>query len=126
MEEIDLKYSSTHEWVRVDGDLATIGITEYAQSELGEIVYVELPKAGITINAGDVFGVVESVKTVSDLVSPVSGEIVEVNEDLPDSPEMINEDPYNSGWLIIVKLADPSELDSLMNAIEYEEFVQGL
>lgn len=126
MEHSDLKYSATHEWASVDGELATIGITEYAQSELGDIVYIELPKAGITISAGTVFGVVESVKTVSDLVSPVSGEIVEVNDDLPDTPELVNEDPYKSGWLIIVKLTDPSELDGLMTAEEYEEFTQGL
>jgi len=118
----DLKYSKTHEWVRVEDDTATIGITDYAQNELGDIVNIELPEPGDTLQAGQRFGSIDSVKAVSDLISPVSGEVLEVNEDLVESPELINEDPYTSGWMIIVKMDDPSELGELMTAEQYDEF----
>lgn len=120
----DLRYSNTHEWARVADDLATVGITDHAQSELGDIVYLELPKVGTTIQQGDMFGTIESVKTVSDLTSPVSGEILEVNDELPDAPELVNEEPYGGGWLIIVKMETPGEADELMTADQYESFIQ--
>jgi glycine cleavage system H protein len=120
----ELRYSTSHEWVRVDDDLATIGITDHAQSELGDVVYLELPRVGAAIQAGVVFGTIESVKTVSDLVSPVGGEIVEVNEDLPDTPELVNEEPYAGGWMIIVKMESAGEVEDLMTAEEYERFIQ--
>lgn len=120
----DLRYSNTHEWVRVEDNLATVGITDHAQSELGDIVYLELPKVGATVMAGDMFGTVESVKTVSDLTSPVSGEVVEVNEELPETPELVNEEPYGGGWMIIVKLDTPGDVDELMTADQYEAFIQ--
>ncbi|HET6387619.1 MAG TPA: glycine cleavage system protein GcvH [Armatimonadota bacterium] len=122
----ELKYSKTHEWVRLEGNLATIGITDYAQSELGDIVYCDLPDIGRTIHAEEVFGSVESVKAVTDLYSPLTGDVTEVNEEAIDSPEIINEEPYSSGWMIIVKLEDPSEMDALMSAEEYEEFIENL
>jgi glycine cleavage system H protein len=120
----DLRYSNTHEWVRVDDDLATIGITDHAQSELGDIVYLELPKVGAPVMAGGMFGTIESVKTVSDLTSPVSGEVVEVNDELPEAPELVNEEPYGGGWMIIVKMDTPVELDELMTDEQYETFIQ--
>ena len=120
----DLKYSNTHEWVRVDDDLATVGITDHAQSELGDIVYLELPKVGSAVIAGGMFGTIESVKTVSDLTSPVSGDIVEVNDELPEAPELVNEESYGGGWIIIVKMDTPSEIDELMTADQYETFIQ--
>jgi len=119
----DLYYSEEHEWVRVEGDLAYIGITDYAQESLGSIVYVELPSTGSRIEKGEVLGVVESVKAASDVFSPVSGEIVEVNEELNDSPELINEDPYEN-YIAVIKMEDTSELDTLMNHTEYEAFVE--
>jgi glycine cleavage system H protein len=117
----DLRYSRTHEWVRVEGDTATIGITDFAQNELGDIVYLELPEVGRALQQSDVFGTVESVKAVSDLYAPVSGEVLEVNDELPESPEEINQDPYVRGWMIIVKMDDPSELDELLTAKQYEQ-----
>ena len=120
----DLKYSNTHEWVRVDDDLATVGITDHAQSELGDIVYLELPKVGAPVMAGGIFGTIESVKTVSDLTSPVSGEVVEVNDELPEAPELVNDEPYSGGWMIIVKMDTPVELDELMTADQYEILIQ--
>lgn len=117
----DLLYTSEHEWVRVEGNRAYVGITDYAQHSLGEIVYVELPEVGDELNAGDVFSVIESVKAASDSYLPVSGKIVEVNEELSDSPQLINEDPYGS-WIVVVEMANKSELDKLMTAEEYEEF----
>lgn len=117
----DLFYSNDHEWVRVEGEKAYIGITDYAQHSLGEIVYVELPGVGDEFAAGDVFSVIESVKAASDSYLPVSGKIVEVNEELSDSPQLVNEDPYGS-WIVVVEMSDKSELDDLMNAQEYEEF----
>lgn len=116
----NLKYSSTHEWVKPEDGFATLGITDYAQSELGEIVFVELPKVGAKCDKGDVLGTIESYKTVSDLMCPVSGEVVEVNSTLADSPQFVNESPYEQGWLIKLKLSDPSELDGLMSAEQYE------
>ena len=119
----DLKYDREHEWVRLDGDVATIGISHFAQDQLGEVVYVDLPSVGDTLAAGDSFGEVESVKSVSELFCPVTGEIVEVNDALSDAPEVVNEDPYGDGWMIKVKLADTSEVDGLMDADGYEAFL---
>jgi glycine cleavage system H protein len=117
----DLRYSPTHEWVRAEGNTATIGITDFAQNELGDVVYLELPDVGRTLQKGDVFGTVESVKAVSDLYTPVSGEVIEVNDELPESPEEINQDPYVRGWMIIMTMEDPSELDDLLTAEQYEQ-----
>lgn len=119
----DLMYDREHEWVKVDGDVATIGVSHFAQDQLGEVVYVDLPSAGDAVNAGESFGEVESVKSVSELFSPVSGEIVEVNEALADTPETVNEDPYGDGWMVKIRLADASEVDGLMSADEYEAFL---
>lgn len=116
----NLKYSSSHEWVKVEGDQATIGITDFAQHELGDVVYLELPKAGSSFRAGSVFGTVESVKAVSDLYAPVSGDVLKVNEPLQDGPEGVNNSPYDTGWMVVVKLTNPSELDALMDAAAYE------
>jgi len=118
-----LKYSKEHEWVAAEESSATIGITDYAQDQLGEIVYVELPAVGDKISKDDPFGVVESVKAVSDVYAPISGTVVEVNKELPESPEMINEDPYGDGWLIKIEVGDSAELDDLMDHEEYEEMV---
>lgn len=115
----ELKYTSDHEWVRVEGDVATIGITEFAQSELGDIVFVEIETVGDTLNAHDVFGTVEAVKTVSDLYLPVSGDIIEKNADLDSNPQNVNEDPYGNGWMIKVKMSNPSEVDGLLTAEAY-------
>lgn len=120
----NLKYSTTHEWVKAEDDLATIGITDHAQSELGDIVYLELPNTGITVQKEDVFGTIESIKTVSDLLAPVSGRVVEVNEELPETPERVNEEPYTSGWMVIIKMENPSEVEDLMTADQYESFIQ--
>jgi glycine cleavage system H protein len=116
----DLKYTNSHEWVRVDGHVATIGITDYAQSELGDIVYVDLPTQGRVLNSGDGFGSVESVKTVSDVYTPVSGEVVEVNEALGAQSELLNSDPYGKGWMVKVRLSDPSQTGSLLDAQSYK------
>ena len=118
-----LKYSKEHEWVLVEGKTATIGITEYDQEELGDIVYVELPEIGEKIVKDDPFGAVESVKAVSDVYAPVSGNVLEVNDVLPDNPETINDDPYGDGWMIRVNLTDPDDLKDLMDADEYAEYV---
>lgn len=118
-----LMYSNDHEWVRVEGDKAYIGITDYAQHALGEIVYVELPGVGDEINAGDVFGVIESVKAASDSYLPISGKVLEVNEELSDSPQLINESPYES-WIVAVEMTDKAELDNLMNEQAYKEFCE--
>ncbi len=118
-----LKYSKEHEWVATEGSVATVGITDYAQDQLGEIVYVELPAVGDKISKDDPFGVVESVKAVSDIYAPLSGTVIEINEDLPESPEVVNEDPYGDGWLIKVKISDAAELDDLLDNEEYEELV---
>ncbi len=120
----DVKFSKSHEWVRAAGDMATIGISDFAQEELGDIVNVDLPKPGTTVRAGEPFGSVDSVKAVSDLLSPVTGEVVEVNEDVEASPELINEEPYGTGWLIIIKMDDASEIDALMGSKDYEQFIE--
>ena len=119
----DLKFDKEHEWLRVEGDIATVGISDYAQDQLGEVVYLDLPSVGDSLIAGETFGEIESVKSVSELYSPVSGEVVEVNEDIDGAPENVNSDPYGAGWMVKVRLADPSQLDSLMSAEEYESFV---
>jgi glycine cleavage system H protein len=117
----DLKYHAEHDWARVDGDTATLGITWYAQDSLGEVVFYDAPEIGATISKDASYAEVESVKAVSDVVAPLSGEIVEVNEGLKDSPEQINDDSYGEGWLVKVKLSDPSELDALMDSAKYQE-----
>ena len=122
----ELRYTREHEWVRVEGRIATIGITHYAQEELGDVVYVELPVAGEALAAGAEFGTVESVKAVSPLFAPISGEVVEVNEALIAGPENINEGPYEAGWMIKVSVVDENELDELMAAEAYEQFVDDL
>lgn len=119
----ELKYSKEHEWIRVEGNKAHIGITYFAQSELGDIVFVELPEVGDEVEADEPFGSVESVKTVSELYSPVSGEVIEVNELLADSPELVNESPYEKAWMIVVEMSDPSELDQHLDAAGYEKFI---
>lgn len=119
----DLRYDKEHEWVRAEGDVVVIGISDFAQDQLGEVVYVDLPAVGDTVTAGDTFGEVESVKSVSELFSPVSGEVVKVNDELDGAPEAVNEDAYGTGWMIEVKLADPSELDGLMSSGEYQDFI---
>lgn len=119
----DLKYTKEHEWVKLDGNVATVGITDYAQDSLGDVVYVELPQEGGTVTKNEPFGVVESVKAVSDLYSPVSGNVVEVNDAIVDTPEAINEDPYGDAWLIRVEIASADELDDLMSADDYQKFI---
>ena len=120
----DLLYSKEHEWVKVDGDVATIGVTDYAQSSLGDIVYVELPKVGSAIRQFSNVGVIESVKAVSDLFTPMSGEVVEVNAGLEGDPAAVNRDPYGSGWLMKVRLADPGEAQNLLGAADYDAIAQ--
>lgn len=122
----DLKYSKTDEWVRVEGDTAVIGITDYAQDQLGDVVYIELPWEGAASVADEQkFGDIESVKATSELISPVSGEIVRVNEALKEQPELVNDSPYEEGWMIAVKLSNPAQLDSLMTAEQYREYLEG-
>jgi glycine cleavage system H protein len=120
----DLHYSKDHEWVRVEGDVAVIGITDYAQNSLGDVVYVELPKVGEEFAANESFGSVESVKAVSEMFSPVSGTVAEVNEALNDEPEKVNGDPYGEGWMIRVRMSSPGQVDSLLTAAEYEDFTK--
>jgi glycine cleavage system H protein len=119
----DLKYVKTHEWVRLEGDTATVGITDFAQSELGDVVYVEVPEVGRVLNAGDPFGSVESVKTVSDVYAPVAGEVVEVNSALGAQSELINEDPYGKGWMIKLRVSDASALAGLLDADGYKSAI---
>jgi glycine cleavage system H protein len=119
----DYRYTKEHEWVSFEGDLAIVGITDYAQHELGDVVYVEFPKPGTKLNAGQSLGTVESVKAISDIYAPVSGEVAEVNSGLTETPETINKDPHGKGWLIKLKLANPAELSKLMNAAAYEAFI---
>lgn len=119
----DLKYTKDHEWVRIEGDHAFVGITDYAQSELGEIVFVDIATEGETVAQEEVFGSIEAVKTVSDLFMPVSGEVVEVNAELEDKPELVNEDAYGKGWLIKVALSDSSEVEGLLSADEYQKLI---
>ena len=120
----NIRYTSEHEWIRVDGNEAFVGITDYAQSELGEIVFVDVDTIGEQIGQGEVFGSVEAVKTVSDLNMPVSGEVLEFNEALNDQPELVNNDPYGEGWMIKISIADPAELDTLMDAAAYQASLQ--
>ncbi len=119
----NLKYSEEHEWLSVEGDIATIGITDHAQSELGDIVFVELPETGDAISKDEAFGSVEAVKAVSDLFAPVSGEVVEVNEDLEENPENVNSEPYGAGWMIKVKISDAGEMDALLTHEKYKELI---
>lgn len=119
----NLKYTKEHEWVKIEGDVATIGITDFAQGELGDIVYVEIETVGETLAAEDVFGTVEAVKTVSDLFMPVSGEVTELNSGIDADPEVVNRDPYGAGWMIKVKMTDPSEASSLLSASEYKDLI---
>lgn len=121
----DVKYTKDHEWAKADGDSVTIGINDYAQDQLGEIVFVEMPAVGDSFSAEDEFGSVESVKAVSEMYMPISGEIVAINEDLEDAPENVNEDCYQSGWIIKVKPSDPSEMDALMDKAAYLEMLKG-
>jgi len=121
---LDLKYSKEHEWVRVEGNRAYIGITDFAQDELGDIVFVELPEPGTVFTANGIFGTVESVKTVSDLFAPVSGKVVETNAGLVDAPENVNQDPYGTGWMIVVELSNPGELDALLPADAYQKHIE--
>ena len=116
----NLKYSKDHEWVRVEGEVAVVGITDYAQGELGDIVFVDIQTQGETLAVGDVFGAIEAVKTVSDAIMPVSGEIIEVNSELENTPEKVNKDPYGEGWMIKVKMSDLSELDNLLDHEQYK------
>ena len=121
----NLRYSQDHEWVAVDGDTIRVGITDYAQDALGDVVFVELPEVGAQVTAGSSFGEVESTKSVSDLYAPMSGEIVEVNGDLIDSPERINDDPYGDGWICRIKVSDSSQLDDLLDADAYQSLIEG-
>lgn len=119
----DLKYTSDHEWARLDGDTVVVGITDYAQGELGDVVFVELPEVGTEVSQGDSFGTIEAVKAVADLFSPISGEIVELNPVLEDAPETVNKDPYGEGWMVRITLSDPSQLDGLMDAEAYKKHI---
>ena len=121
----ELKYTKDHEWVKIEGDVATVGITDFAQGELGDIVYVEVETVDETLDKEEVFGTVEAVKTVSDLFLPLSGEIIEFNEALEDEPEKVNTDPYGEGWMIKIKISDASEVDSLMSDTDYKELIGG-
>jgi len=119
-----IKYSNDHEWVRVEGDVAFIGVTDFAQSELGDIVFIEVETLEEELDKGEVFGTIEAVKTVSDLMLPLGGEILEFNEKLEDQPELVNTDPYGEGWIVKVKIGDPSELEELMDASDYQSMVE--
>jgi glycine cleavage system H protein len=120
----DLGYTKDHEWVRVRGDQATIGITDHAQNQLGDVVYVELPKVGDKFEITEPFGSVESVKAVSEVYMPLTGSVVEVNESLNDAPEMVNSDPYGDGWMIVIKMDNPAQVDGLLNSAEYEDYIK--
>ncbi|MEJ6795735.1 MAG: glycine cleavage system protein GcvH [Flavobacteriales bacterium] len=119
----ELKYTKDHEWIRIEGDIAVIGITAYAQGELGDIVYVDVDALGETLDAEETFGSVEAVKTVSDLFMPLGGEIIEFNEELEETPEAVNEDPYGKGWMVKVKISDSSEVDALLSAADYQKII---
>ncbi len=121
---VDLKYTEDHEWIRVEGDIAIVGVTDFAQGELGDVVFVEVETEGEELDKGETFGTVEAVKTVSDLFMPVGGEVAEFNEALADEPELINKDPYGKGWMIKIKIADKSELDALISAEEYQKLLE--
>jgi len=118
-----LKYSKEHEWVKVEGDTATIGITDYAQGELGDVVYVEMPEVGASFSAGETFGTIEAVKAVSELYSPISGEVVEINSSLEDEPALVNQSPYEDGWMIKIKMSDAGELDELLDTNAYKDMI---
>jgi len=124
--QADCKYTKTHEWLKVENGSARVGLSDYAQEHLTDIVYVELPEVGDEATAGEVLGVVESVKAAEDFYSPVSGEVLEVNEELEDSPEFINESPYNKGWLVLIRISDESELEDLMDTEAYREYLDSL
>lgn len=119
----ELKYTKDHEWARIEGNIATIGITDYAQGELGDIVYVELPEVGDTLEHGSTFGTIEAVKAVADLFCPLSGTVTEINEQLEDAPEIINKEPYEAGWMIKIEISEPSEADEMMDAAAYEAHI---
>jgi glycine cleavage system H protein len=120
----DLRYSEEDEWIRLDGDAGVVGLTDYAQGQLSDIVYVELPEVGETFGQGEVFGVVESVKAAADMHMPASGEVIEINDALEDAPEVVNGDPYGAGWFVKIKLSDPTELDKLMDAAAYRKYCE--
>ncbi len=119
----NLRYSKDHEWVAVDGDIATVGITDYAQHALGDVVYIDMPRVGDTLNSHEAFGSVESVKAVSEIFIPIAGEITEVHESLNDTPEAVNNDPYSDGWMIKIKMDNPGDADAMLSAAEYEEYL---
>ena len=119
----ELRYTEEHEWVKLSGNVATVGITDFAQSELGDIVYLEIDTLDSEINSNDVFGTVEAVKTVSDLFMPVNGKVIEVNSSLEDNPEVVNDDPYGDGWIIKIEVSNPSDIDALMNSEEYKNLI---
>lgn len=119
-----LKYSKDHEWVRVEGNTAVIGVTDFAQSQLGDVVFVELPNEGDSVQSGQAISVIESVKAVSDIVSPLSGEIIKTNQELSDSPDLINQSPYGEGWMLVIELTNPNEIDSLLDAAAYSELAE--
>lgn len=121
----NLKYTKEHEWVRVEGDNVYVGVTDFAQGELGDIVFLEVETVGETLDIEEVFGIIEAVKTVSDMFMPVSGEVVEFNEKLADTPELVNKDPYGEGWMVKIKLSNPAELDDLMDVEAYKELIDG-
>lgn len=125
MGEAGLKFTKSHEWIRVEGEDAVVGLTDYAQGELGDIVFIELPETGESVSSGEVLTTVESVKSVSELFVPVTGEIVDANTALDDDPSLINSDPYGEGWIVKIRLTDPSELDETMSAEEYDELTKG-
>ncbi len=125
MQPEDLRYTKTHEWIRIKNNLATIGITDHAQSELGEVLFVELPDKGAHVEKGAVIGTIESLESFHEVLSPISGQIVEVNNELVETPERINENPYGSGWLVTIEMSDPSEADALISAEDYELFIKG-
>ncbi len=120
----ELKYTNTHEWLRVEGDIATIGITDYAQKELSDIVYVDLPEVGKTINQGDVLGTIEAVKAVSDFYTPISGTVIECNTELKNVPDLVNKEPYDKGWMVKIKMSDTSEMSKLLSAEDYEKIIK--
>ncbi|MCL7762268.1 glycine cleavage system protein GcvH [Polaribacter sp. Z014] len=121
----ELKYTKDHEWIKIEGDVATVGITEFAQGELGDIVYVDVDTLDDTVEEGEVFGSVEAVKTVSDLFMPLTGEVIEFNEELEDEPELVNSDPYGKGWMIKIKISDSSQINNLLDAAAYKELIEG-
>ena len=120
----DLKYTQDHEWIRVDGNTATVGVTDFAQGELGDVVFVEIETEGEELDKGETFGTVEAVKTVSDLFMPVGGKVVEVNEALADEPELVNKDPYGNGWMVKIQIADEGELEELLSADDYQKMIE--